>query len=322
MGWDRIHRKSWEETPEGPGHLPAYGQTGLPEPPPRVWLHAVLFLATVATTTLIAGLPFSLTLLTILGVHEFGHYFASRRWGVKATLPYFIPVPPNPIFFSFGTMGAVIKIRSPIPNRNALIDIGAAGPIAGFIVASVAFVGGLSLSDIRPTAEAGGGFFLGDSLLSSFLAHTIVGRPGPGADIFLHPVAFAGWLGLFITVLNLLPIGQLDGGHIIYALFGKGHSAIANAATAAVFLLMALGPPYDWFKGMGIQDLWPVLTAWVASRWYGWLFFVLLVRSLLGVRHPPPVDAEAPVDPTRRVIGYVSLAIFAVCFIPVPFTGL
>lgn len=288
----------------------------------RVWLHAGLFLATVATTTFTAGFAFSITLLTILGVHEFGHYFASLRWGVKATLPYFIPVPPNPVFFSFGTMGAVIKIRSPIPSRNALIDIGAAGPIAGFVVAVIALVVGLSLSDIRPTAEAEGGFFLGDSLLSSFLARLIVGRPGPGADIFLHPVAFAGWLGLFITVLNLLPVGQLDGGHIIYALFGRRHAAIANAATVTVFLLMAVGPPYDWWKGAGAYDLGTVLSAWATSRWYGWLFFVLLVRALLGVRHPPPMDPETVVTPGRRGIGYLSLVIFAVCFIPVPFSGL
>jgi membrane-associated protease RseP (regulator of RpoE activity) len=312
-----IHGDSW--TPVDPALAPR------PEPRSRPWLHVLLFLATAVTTTAVGGFAFSVTLLAILGIHEFGHYFASRRWGVKATLPYFIPLPPASVYFpvlSFGTMGAIIKIRSPIPSRNALIDIGAAGPIAGFLVAFLALCVGLGLSDIRSTAEAGGGLFLGDSILSSFLAHAIVGKPSPGTDIFLHPVALAGWLGLFITVLNLLPIGQLDGGHIVYALFGgRRHTVIANVSTAAVFLMMAFGPPYEWIGALGAFGVTGALKVWMANRWYGWLFFVLLIRFVLGVRHPPPVDPQTPVDPGRKVVGYVALAIFAFCFIPIPFSG-
>ncbi len=290
-----------------------------PSSPSRPWVHILLLLATGVTTTLAMGFLFSVTLLTILGIHEFGHYFASRYWGVKATLPYFIPAP-----FAFGTMGAVIKIKSPIPNRNALIDIGAAGPIAGFVAAIIALCVGLSLSEVKATEAGGAGIFLGDSLLSSLLAHLIVGRTAPGTDIFLHPIAFAGWLGLFITVLNLLPIGQLDGGHIVYALFERQHAVIANATTAALLLLTVAGPPYAWMTtlrtpGLQVATLFKV---WLEGRWYGWVFFVFIIRVFLGVRHPPLIEAERPLDPSRKRIGYVSLAIFVLCFIPVPFIGL
>jgi membrane-associated protease RseP (regulator of RpoE activity) len=293
-------------------------QAGTPESPPRIWLHVLLFLATGVTTTLAISFLFSVTLLTILGIHEFGHYFASRRWGVKATLPYFIPAP-----IAFGTMGAVIKIKSPIPNRNALIDIGAAGPIAGFVAAIIALCVGLSLSEVKATEAGGAGLFLGDSLLSSLLADLIVGRTAPGTDIFLHPIAFAGWLGLFITVLNLLPVGQLDGGHIIYALFERRHAFIANVTTAALLLLTVVGPPYTWLTTLrtpGVQVA-AVFKVWLAGRWYGWIFFIVIIRGFLGVRHPPLVEAERPLDPGRKRIGYMALAIFVLCFVPVPFSG-
>ena len=316
--------------PGGPFQPVVPEQAGPRESSPRLWLHALLFLATIATTTFsglflfgsfFSGCLYSIAVLTILGVHELGHYFASRRWGVRATLPYFIPFPPNPYVLSFGTMGAVIKIRSPIPNRNALVDIGAAGPIAGFVVAVIALVVGLSLSEVQSFETQRGLVFSpdGESILSSWMISLTLGKFPPGAIISLHPIALAGWLGLFITVLNLLPIGQLDGGHIVYALFGRRHTSIANAATVLLFLLCLAGPPYSWLNVLRTSDFHAGLKVWAMSRWLGWIFFAVLVRAILGIQHPPPMDAETPLKPSRRVIGYVALAIFVLCFIPVPF---
>jgi membrane-associated protease RseP (regulator of RpoE activity) len=315
---------------EGPFRSVIPEQAGPPEPAPRPWLHLLLFLATIATTTFsglflfgsfFSGCLYSVTVLTILGVHELGHYFASRRWGVRATLPYFIPFPPNPYVLSFGTMGAVIKIRSPIPNRNALVDIGAAGPIAGFVVAVIALAAGLSLSEVRTFETPEGLIFSpdGESLLSSWMISLTLGKFPPGALISLHPIALAGWLGLFITVLNLLPIGQLDGGHIVYALFGRRHTAIGNVATVFLILLCLAGPPYGWLNLLRVSDFQTGLKVWAMSRWLGWIFFAVLVRAVLGIHHPPPMDAVTPLEPSRRVIGYIALAIFVLCFIPVPF---
>jgi len=278
--------------------------------PSRPWIHVVLFLATVITTTtagamnqgvnplatpfqLYRGLPFSITLLLILGVHEFGHYFASRRWNVQATLPYFIPMP----FFLIGTMGAVIRIRSPIPNRKALFDIGVAGPLAGLVLAVPALIYGLSLSSVEPV-EGLSGLMLteGNSLLYLLLKRIVVGGIPPGHDVMLHPIAFAAWIGMFVTALNLLPIGQLDGGHIVYALFGGWHSVIASGAMLALI-------PLGFF-----------------TKWYGWLFLFVMILLVLGRRHPPPYDPYTELDPRRRTLGWIMILIFVLCFIPVPLT--
>jgi len=254
----------------------------------------VLFLATVVTTTLARGPLFSSTLLLILAVHEFGHYFAARRWNVRATLPYFIPLPPP---FIIGTAGAVIRIRSPIPNRKALFDIGVAGPLAGLVLAVPALILGLSLSSVEPV-EGLSGLVLteGNSLLYLLLKRIVVGEIPPGHDVMLHPIAFAGWIGLFVTALNLLPIGQLDGGHVIYALFGGWHRVIARGAVLA---LIPLG---------------------LFTKWYGWLFVFLMLFLGLGTRHPPPYDPYTELDPERWTLGWIMILIFVLCFIPVPIT--
>jgi membrane-associated protease RseP (regulator of RpoE activity) len=256
---------------------------------------------------LLIGLPFSLTLLTILGVHEMGHFLASRSWRVRASLPYFIPFPSM-----IGTLGAVIKIRSRIPNRRALIDIGAAGPLAGFVVAVAAVIVGLRLSPIVPVSTfADGGISLGNSILSGWLTDVVVGRVPEGYAIYDHPVFMAGWLGLFVTVLNLMPVGQFDGGHIVYAIFGRtAHTVISRGTIVVLGLFWALGPPYDWLTTMD-------LSAWIGSRWPGWLFW-MFIAVLLGRRHPTPVDPYSKLDGPRRLIGYVSLAIFVLCFVPRP----
>jgi len=238
------------------------------------------------------GIPFSATLLLILGVHECAHYLTARRWGVRATLPYFIPVPP-PLFI-IGTMGALIKIRSPIPNRNALVDMGVSGPLAGFAVAVVASMIGLARSEIVqiPEGAGGGALLLGNSLLFSFLSNAVIGYIPEGYDVMLDSVAFAGWIGLFVTAINLLPIGQLDGGHVIYALFGRRHRLIGKA------MVIALLP-------LGIL-------------WQGWFLWAVLLTVVLGMKHPPPYDMYEPLDPRRRFIGYVALGVFLVSFTPVP----
>ncbi len=235
---------------------------------------------------LLLGFMFSLPLLTILGVHELGHYAAARRHGVDVTPPYFIPAP------SFiGTFGAFIKIRSPLPNRNALMDIGAAGPIAGAIVAVPVLLVGLGFSSVRESAGIAAGIPLGESLLFRAAAYAVLGPVPDGYDVVLHPVAFAGWIGLLVTALNLLPSGQLDGGHIAYALFGGGYTRFARAVP---FLLLPLG-----------------------LLWGGWIIwsFMLLI---LGTRHPRPLYDEVPLTPGRKRIGIAAALLFLLCFTPNP----
>lgn len=293
-------------------------------------LHIGLFLATAYTTTmagmfmssmpvgndwlvlidpryLVNGLPFSVTLLLILGVHEMGHYLTSRSWGVRASLPYFIPFPSL-----IGTVGAVIKLRSPIPNRRALIDIGASGPIAGFAMSVLALCVGLGMSEVRTAGEISpGAVLLGDSLLSGWLEELILGDLPAGYALVLHPVAFAGWLGLFVTVLNLLPMGQFDGGHIVYAIFGSRHRAISRATMVGLALMWALGPPHDWWHSQAMVE------AWYDTRWVGWLIWLGLA-ALLGRHHPRVENPDVELDLPRQWVGYATLAIFVLCFIPAP----
>jgi membrane-associated protease RseP (regulator of RpoE activity) len=236
------------------------------------------------------GLQFSLPLLAILGVHEMGHYTAGRRHGVDVTLPYFIPflpLPPNP-----GTMGAIIKIRSPFPDRNALMDIGAAGPMAGAMVAIPVLLVGLSLSHVQPVAGIGGGEFrLGDPLILKAAVRVMFGALPAGSDVMLHPVAYAGWIGLLVTMLNLIPSGQLDGGHVAYALFGGRYGQVARLIPFGLIL-------------MGfVNQVWFV--------WAGLLF-------VMGTRHPEPIDPDAPLTPGRRAIGFASFILFVLTFSPNP----
>jgi len=237
------------------------------------------------------GLPFSVTLMAILGIHELGHYFLSLHHGVRTSLPYFIPAPNL-----FGTFGAVIVSKSPLYNRRVLLDIGVAGPLAGFVVAIAALVYGLSNAEvIEPAKVAAGSMKLGDSLLIYILSRIIVGPLPEGFDIFLGPVAFAGWAGLLVTALNLLPIGQLDGGHITYALFGRYHSV---AARIAFFLLVC----FVYF-------------------WPAWLFMITIIY-LIGLEHRPPLDDVTPLNGSRKLLGWLAMVILVLCFIPVPISGL
>ena len=179
------------------------------------------------------GLPFSLSLMTILLGHELSHYFASKKHHTEATLPYFIPAPITLI----GTFGAFIKMKSPIQTRSALIDIGASGPIAGFILSVIASIIGLSYSTVVAATDTKGALGLGNSVLFSLLTHTIIGVTPDSQDILLHPIAFAGWIGLFVTALNLIPVGQLDGGHIVYAFIGERHRLVSKVIVGVLFFL-------------------------------------------------------------------------------------
>lgn len=234
------------------------------------------------------GLPFSLTLLTILMSHELSHYFSSRMHNTQATLPFFIPAPSI-----IGTFGAFIKMKSPIETRKALIDIGASGPIAGFIVSVFASIIGLSYSEIVPSHDPSGILALGDSILFTVISGIVIGTPPASYDILLHPVAFAGWIGFFVTSLNLLPIGQLDGGHILYAFIGERHRTVSMVL---VVLLSILGLFY----------------------WEGWAVWALLM-FLLGLKHPPVIYWETPLDSRRRMTGCIALIIFILTFTPTPF---
>ena len=233
------------------------------------------------------GIPFSFTLLMILAAHEFGHYIMAKKHRIDVTLPYFIPAP------SFiGTFGAFIKMKSPMLDRRMLLDVGAAGPLAGMIVAVPVLFMGLLLSEIRPGA-AEAGLNLGSSLLFSLMSWIVHGYLPDECNIVLHPIAFSGWIGLLVTCLNLLPVGQLDGGHVAYAIFGPGQRVVAVIVVAVLILLGLTG-------------------------WNGWLVWAAILL-LMGTRHPRVVYEWIPLDDTRKVIGWVTLAIFVMTFTPTPF---
>ncbi len=239
------------------------------------------------------GIPFSFTLIIILLAHELGHYFMSRRHQVEATLPYFIPA-----LNLLGTFGAVIKMRSYIRDRRALLDIGATGPLAGLILSIPAVIIGFKLSEVKLIENVPGQLTLGSSLLFSLLGRISIGNIPENYDILLHPICFAGWIGLFVTSLNLLPIGQLDGGHIAYAVFGERQFKISKI----VFLFLLFFGLLSWF-GLG---------------WFGW-FILALFLSIIGFKHPPPRDPTISLDRSRRLVGGVTLIVFFLTFIPVPF---
>ncbi|MBI4401080.1 MAG: site-2 protease family protein [Nitrospirae bacterium] len=240
---------------------------------------------------LLRGLPFAGTLLGILVTHEFGHYLLSRIHGVPASFPLFIPGPPHFI----GTFGAVIRMRGPILSRKALFDIGVAGPIAGFVVAVAALVIGLRLSKVVVN-EGVYGLHLGEPLLLQFVSWLVVGPLPNGYDVVLHPVGFAAWFGLFVTCLNLIPIGQLDGGHVAYALWGERQRTMAFAILP---ILLVLG--------------------FIPGGWPGWFLWAGMA-GVLGLAHPPVQDPETVLGRTRIWVGWGALAIFVLTFAPIPFS--
>lgn len=284
----------------------------------RYRVHILLFLATAATTTLYGGehyylflsefghrpvqpalehfipggLWYSLAILAILGAHEMGHYVMCRFHGVDATLPYFIPMP----IAITGTMGAVIRIREPFPTRAILFDVGVSGPIAGFIVLVPLLFAGLYMSNVHPLPADFSGFSLGEPLLFTAATRLVWGTIPAGYSLNMHPMVFAAWFGLLATAWNLLPYGQLDGGHITYALFGRRATMISYVTLGGVVALTFLS--------------------------FSWLFFatVLVLMAILGaLRHPPVTYDGVPLDRGRRVVAVIAAIIFILSFTPRPF---
>lgn len=241
---------------------------------------------------ILEGYPYSFTILLILSCHEFGHYFLAKYHKVDATLPYFIPIPP-PITI-FGTMGAFIRMGGNIPNRRALLEIGAAGPIAGFIVAVPVLFYGLTLSEIVDLSTIESNLYLGDALLLKAASAVIFPELSENSDIMLHPIAFAGWIGLLITMINLIPIGQLDGGHIAYALFGNHHDYIARIIFIGL-IVMGFTLSYSWLV---------------------WAFLIIVLMRT--VKHPSILNEEDQLTFRDKLIGVICLVIFILCFIPTP----
>jgi membrane-associated protease RseP (regulator of RpoE activity) len=275
----------------------------LPAPKPSAWREygrpALLLILTVASIYMIGGVRLVLGLVAILLSHEMGHYVACRYHRVDATLPHFIPSPWIPLGWTVwmplsfvGTFGAVIRIRAPFPQRRALFDIGVAGPLAGFLVAlPVLFLGVREATFESVPTDGSGGLQLGDPLLFTLALRFLHGEIAPGLTPVLGPLGLAAWFGLFMTALNLIPIGQLDGGHITYALLPRFAARISRVMSWVCLALAYFGP--------------------------SWILWSILLR-VLGRRHPPTLDDREPVGRARVLVGLLSLVVFVLCFMPEP----
>ena len=295
-----------------------------PEPDIRrqpIVRHLLLFAATLVVTTLVGtahyygfqadfsdqlpplnswtayanGLWYSAAILAILGVHELGHYMACRYYQVDASLPYFLPAP----FLLTGTLGAFIRIRQPIPNKRELFDIGIAGPIAGFLVALPVLIVGVSLSRVVRIPDGFQGLELGEPLLLKALMWFTFGSPPDGYSVNLHPTAFAGWFGLLATALNLFPLGQLDGGHISYAVLGRRSTQVTYAT-----LLCLIG------------------LSFVSSSWIVWTVLTVAMLIAFGPRHPRTYDEDLPLDAGRKWLAAFAVLMFVLSFTPAPISTL
>jgi len=310
-----VHSPSPSENP-GPDGPPAGAFVVTPNTyRPRWWLHITLFLATFASTTIagclmwsslpaemahfglvelltdqrfyFAGLKFSVPLMIILSCHEAGHYIAARRYGLTATPPFFIPFP----FLGIGTFGAVIRIKDPIQNKRQLLDVGAAGPIAGFVALIPFLAYGIMASETGESLVEGTYLEFGEPLVYRLLETVL--KPGLGDEmtLWLHPTGVAAWFGVLVTLLNLLPFAQLDGGHIGYALFGRWHQRL-------------VWPLLGVLAGLGF--IWP--------GWWLWVAIVLYIKP----QHPILWDEDRPIDRRRQLIGWAAIVIFVLCFVAEP----
>jgi membrane-associated protease RseP (regulator of RpoE activity) len=264
----------------------------------------LLFILTVITTTItgaflsgvditkdpfmiIRGIPFSFSLILILGSHELGHYFVSKNHGVSATLPYFIPAPTI-----LGTFGAVIKMKSQVKDRLSLCDIGASGPLIGCLFAIPVYIVGLKMSKVMPVEDFSNGLFLGSSLITTFMTKLFIQDIPDGYTLVYNPIAFAGWAGFLITSFNLIPIGQLDGGHVAYALLGKTQELFSRIM---FFILVMMGIIFS-------------------QVWLIWAILLLF----LGIKHPPTYDLSTPLDRKRKTLSLLCLLVFILTFTPDP----
>jgi membrane-associated protease RseP (regulator of RpoE activity) len=283
----------------------------------RVWLHVLLLLLTIVSTTFVGighylgyqanylpaklpafsfglaarGLWYSVTVLAILGCHEMGHYLACRYYDVDASLPFFLPMP----LVLTGTFGAFIRIREPIPTKSMLFDIGFAGPIAGFLVAVPALFLGIAMSHIARLPADFSGYDLGEPLLFKLATKILWGTIPEGYSLNMHPIAFAAWFGLLATAWNLIPAGQLDGGHIAYSVLGR-------RSTYLTFVMIGGGGVLSFFS----------------ANWIAWTILMIGMLAVFGPRHPPTIDEHVPLDRTRTILAIVALAMLALSFTPVP----
>jgi membrane-associated protease RseP (regulator of RpoE activity) len=282
----------------------------------RRWLHLTLFVLTLVSTTavgadhyagyasdfgrnqvtissalLASGLWYSATVLLILGAHELGHYLACRYYQVDASLPFFIPMPG----VLTGTLGAFIRIREPIPTKRMLFDIGIAGPLAGFVFALPALFIGVALSPVARVPENLIGIHLGEPLLFRIAAWLTWGSIADGYSLNLHPMALAAWFGLLATALNLFPIGQLDGGHISYAVLGRRSTSVTLASICVAIAL-----------------------TFFSMSWLVWTFLLVAMTLVMGPRHPRTIDEDIPLDRTRIWLAVLALVVFVLCFTPSP----
>ncbi len=279
-----------------------------------IWVNIILLIATVFTTTLAGALQwvdidqvdwmnlfsfqylwqgfifFSIPLMLILGVHEMGHYYASKKHHVDASLPYFIPLPPP---FLLGTFGALISTREPIPNRKALLDIGIAGPLCGFLVAIPISLIGFFLMQQQPLPIPSNGENI--SLIPPLLLQWMQNLFSMSGNYIIHPTLFAGWVGIFLTAVNLLPAGQLDGGHVARAILKEKHKYIS---WVVIFVLAGLSFFYT-----------------------GWLMFAIIILLFIGTQHQPPLNEITPLDSRRKLLGLIILIIFILSFAPIPFAA-
>jgi membrane-associated protease RseP (regulator of RpoE activity) len=283
----------------------------------RVWLHVALLLATILSTTfwgqlhyasfvsdfgvrrialsgselLLRGAWYSATILSILGCHELGHYLACRYYDVDASLPFFLPFP----LALTGTLGAFIRIREPIPSKRMLFDIGIAGPIAGFLIAVPALFLGMWMSRVTVFPTGVDGLELGEPLLFKLASWLTWGSIPDGYTVNLHPVAFGAWFGLLATALNLIPVGQFDGGHISYAVLGRKSSQVTLVMIAGAAVL-----------------------GYFSTNWLVWTAIAIGMLFLFGRHHPRTFDEDVPLDPGRRWLALFAVAMFILCFTPVP----
>ncbi len=292
------------------------------DPPPRsparqLAIHAALFVATCATTWLAGGPAFAATLMSILVCHEMGHYVAARRYGLDVSLPYFIPLPP---MISLGTLGAVIRMRAPISDRNQLLVVGAAGPLAGLVIAIPALIIGLELSELGPIPLDGA--LEGNSLFYGLTKLALFGRwlPSGDVDVNLHPIAFAAWVGLLVTMINLIPIGQLDGGHVMRAWLDARHeriSALLHRGLLAVALVGG-GVLFTLARDAGMGPRAALgYAALAVMPWLVWALALTGMRSLSGGEYHPPVVGP-PLDRAHRRLAIAMVIVFVVLFVPIP----
>jgi membrane-associated protease RseP (regulator of RpoE activity) len=267
-----------------------------------------------APSYLLQGWIFAVPLMGILIAHEFGHFIAGQRHGVDISPPYFIPMP----FFLLGTMGAVIRMRGPIRTRDALLDVGASGPLAGMVVALPVLIYGLATSPVQPLPDAASSEYLveGRSILYLGLLYLLKGPIPSGHDIMLNPTALAGWAGLLVTMINLIPVGQLDGGHVAYALFGRRQNHYSELFRRALLPLgvvigLAYGIP-SLLRGTNQGTL--IYDFLAGMHWWVWWLLLWVLTRAGGAGHPP--TGPEPLSPKRRRVALFTLGLFVLLFMP------